>query len=356
MEVRGTETPPPGVIHGVDLALLNKRLSTINVNEIRRRRDRLKLFSQEVLVSADPDRGIAFTSCLLILAHYNIISDTKSLKLQEFLRRRARLQRVTEEVNRRTVLGFFDTLYWSRQFRQHKELRHSARMMTIPQFAVPEIFVDDQDAASPRDDQFLVTPGSGNFSPMDIGFARNGLGLGTSPPQNNGLRNRGDSLGSSPSRSAPSPNLSPQLHPRRPSDAGNFPSFDGASGATDNFIGSRSRQNSINEAQQVLDTFDNSPWGQSMRISGTSPTRSDGSGPRRPSQPEDSSPPGLEGVSGVTDMPEAGRDRRSRAERQNALESFGNSAWGESIQRSFTLRRNGTRGRHRRGTIGRGGQ
>jgi hypothetical protein len=31
-------------------------------------------------------------------------------RLEEFLRRRARLQRVEEEVRRRIVLGFFDTM------------------------------------------------------------------------------------------------------------------------------------------------------------------------------------------------------------------------------------------------------
>lgn len=31
-------------------------------------------------------------------------------RLEEFLRRRARLQRVEEEVRRRVVVGFFDTM------------------------------------------------------------------------------------------------------------------------------------------------------------------------------------------------------------------------------------------------------
>lgn len=32
-------------------------------------------------------------------------------RLEEFLRRRARLQRVEEQVRRQVVLGFFDTMY-----------------------------------------------------------------------------------------------------------------------------------------------------------------------------------------------------------------------------------------------------
>ena len=95
---------------GVDLQKLNARLRQIDVQKVQARRKRFNLFFEEVMVSADPDKGISFTTVLMILAHYNIISDSKSLRLEEFLRRRARLQRVEEEVRRRIVLGFFDTL------------------------------------------------------------------------------------------------------------------------------------------------------------------------------------------------------------------------------------------------------
>ena len=64
----------------IDLAKMSRRLSTIPVHEIRRRRARMNIFYEEVLVSADPDRGIPFTTALMILAHYNVISDNKSLR------------------------------------------------------------------------------------------------------------------------------------------------------------------------------------------------------------------------------------------------------------------------------------
>lgn len=116
------------VMDGVDLGRLAKRIFQIPVHEIRRRRHRYKMFYEEVLVSADPDRGISFTSVLMILAHYKVINDSKSLKsvlvivtfnfiangrnrLEEFLRRRARLQRVDEQVRRNVVIGFFDMMY-----------------------------------------------------------------------------------------------------------------------------------------------------------------------------------------------------------------------------------------------------
>lgn len=64
----------------VNLKALNRRLAQIDGAEIRRHRARYNLFFEEVMVSADVDRGISFTSVLMILAHYNVISDNKSLK------------------------------------------------------------------------------------------------------------------------------------------------------------------------------------------------------------------------------------------------------------------------------------
>lgn len=273
VETRGNETPPPGVIQGIDLVALNRQLRQIDVADIRRRRHRMEIFFQEIMVSAHPDRGINFTSCLMILAHYNVISDSKSLRLEEYLRRRARLQRVEEEVRRRVVKGFFDMMFWSRQFRSRHDFRHSARMVNIPQFAVPEIFVDDQDAISPQDGAPGPVPGVsvGEGSPRD----RPSLDI-------SGLRHRGDS--GSPSRSDKSGHSSPQLSPQR---AGHSPSQSrdsafqwGYDGAADELspVGARSRANSSVDRQNVLDTFDNSAWGESIKRSFT--TRR--TGPRAP--------------------------------------------------------------------------
>ncbi|KAL2269870.1 hypothetical protein VTJ83DRAFT_2054 [Remersonia thermophila] len=129
----------------IDLKKLNERLSMIDVAKVRERRRRFNIFFEEVMVSADPERGISFTTVLMLLAHYNIINDNKSLRLEEFLRRKLRLQRVEEEVRRRVVLGFFDMLYYSRQFKRHMELKRAGRMTAVPQLDIPEILVDNDD-------------------------------------------------------------------------------------------------------------------------------------------------------------------------------------------------------------------
>ncbi|KAK4105989.1 hypothetical protein N658DRAFT_2916 [Parathielavia hyrcaniae] len=130
---------------GIDLKKLNERLSRIDVAKVRERRRRFNIFFEEVMVSADPERGISFTTVLMLLAHYNIINDSKALRLEEFLRRKLRLQRVEEEVRRRIVLGFFDMLYYSRQFKRHMDTKRAGRMTAIPQLDIPEILVDNED-------------------------------------------------------------------------------------------------------------------------------------------------------------------------------------------------------------------
>lgn len=77
---RDSEMPHVQYTEGVDLEKLARRIDRIPVDEIRKRRSRMNTFYEEVLVSADPDFGISFTSCLMILAHYNVITDSKSLR------------------------------------------------------------------------------------------------------------------------------------------------------------------------------------------------------------------------------------------------------------------------------------
>ncbi|TVY82801.1 Calcium-channel protein cch1 [Lachnellula suecica] len=257
---------------GVNLKALNRRLAQIDPQQVRLSRARYNLFYEEVLVSADVDRGISFTTVLMILAHYNVISDNKSLKLEEFLRRRARLQRVEEEVRRRIVLGFFDTMYWSRRFRKHLERKRSGRMTDIPQLG-PEVYVDDQEDTK-KQARAKVSP---LLSPMDIADPRSSFithGL-------EGARRHGGGEGSGTYRgplSPGSPGLSPQISPHRQTPSG-F-SFDGADVAGGG-SGASSRRGSGVSAENVLEVLDNSAWGESIRRSFTMrrPSKGDRPGP-----------------------------------------------------------------------------
>jgi len=178
------------------------------------------------------------------------------------------------------VIGFFDTMYWSRRFRQTVDARRRARMTAVPQFAIPEIFVDDPDDITSAQEPGGHSPLS---SPMYMpsGSRARGLSLGASgvdpfavAPQSP-TRSRRDSRGSLPSashRSDVSPRLSP--HTQAYSDGGR--SYDLSLGLPPSspvdFSGdghTRSRQNSNVSAQDVLEVLDNSAWGESIRRSFT---------------------------------------------------------------------------------------
>lgn len=259
----------------VDLAKLAQIIDQIPVEEIRARRKRLNTFYEEALVSADPERGISFSSCLMILAHYKVIVDSKSLRLEEFLRRRARLKRVDEAVRRNTVIGFFDTLYWSRRFRKRIEDRKSARLTGVPQFSIPEIFVEDQE----RNDETKADDFKGELSPRK----------GSIVTRSSATSQR--SAISSPNSSRPSLQI----------DTSNL---------TEELPGEWAR---IGAAL--------SPREHSRGLSVEFPSRS------QPSSGQSS---------------QSGQSREDSVIVQDMMQSLGDSAWGQSIRRSFTQRRSGS--------------
>ncbi|KAI2929764.1 hypothetical protein CBS147321_4854 [Aspergillus niger] len=267
------------VVDGLDLDKMARILRQIPTDVVRNRRQRLNAFYEEVLVSADPVRGISFHSCLMILAHYNVISDSKSLRLEEFLRRRARLQRVEETIRRQTVIGFFDTLYWSREFRRRVEHKKSARMSGVPQFSVPEIFIDDgshdEPAAveGPREQaRDALTGEESSQQPM----------LSPTSPTGRATRYQLPPIDTSPlgrisvlnSPSTEWSSISPSLSPLR-ERAGTTSSYGSGGDVHDEQASpAHSRQNSAMNVNDVMQSLGESVWGESIRRSFTQRRRS----------------------------------------------------------------------------------
>lgn len=263
---------------GIDIKELSRIIDRIPVDTIRERRQRLNTFYEEVLVSADPERGISFHQCLMILAHYNVITDSKSLRLEEFLRRRARLQRVEEAVRRNTVIGFFDTLYWSRKFRRAVEHKKSGRMTDIPQFTVPEIFVDDPGDSDEAEEQApgTMTPQTqpeteSPFAPMLSPTSTSRRRAESSPSARRADLPRLDTTlaGRSSGGSTPTEwsSISPSRTPRHM--YGERVSFDSSDRQDSPSRGDHSRQNSAMSVREVMNSLDNSAWGESIRRSFT---------------------------------------------------------------------------------------
>lgn len=244
-------------VNEVDLAKLNRRIADIDVQQVRARRRRFNIFYEEVMVMADHEQGIRFTDVLVTLASYNIVNDSKSYKLEEFLRRRARLQKVDDEIQRRTVQGFFEMVRLSRIFRKHMEKKRAGRMAGVPQLNLPEIFVEDGDDNSDVPKTPVDAPGS----PGDM------LSAGTGPSQQSAWPGA-----SAAGRSHP---LSlPRLvtHGLSPPGTPSATSFDIARSEHSQGSGERSRRGSsaggVSPAQ-AREMLDDSVWVQSIRKSKT---------------------------------------------------------------------------------------
>lgn len=292
------------IVEGVDLDLLNERLRRVPAEDIRRRRALMTIFYEEIMVSADPERGISFTSLLMTLAHYNVISDTKSLRLvtwtfrsslilltwyhffrlEEFLRRRARLQRVEEAVCRNVVIGFFDTIYWSREFRREQSKKGSATVGGPLQIPVPEIFVEDPDDADAMQNSTSSGTQARDFTQAHTALTPTRSGTyhtSTEPTPDGGVsRDSAESTRDDRGRTSRSPSPAGQtraprldLHrtPLQSIDtayhgSGGRRSGDGLQSAL-GLAPSHSRAGSSVSALDVLHNFEGSAWGESIRRS-----------------------------------------------------------------------------------------
>lgn len=297
LPVEGQSEPPE-----IDIKKLNARLAELPIREIQRRRNRMNKFYEEVLVSSDHDRGISFTSLLMILAHYKVINDNRSLRLHEFLRRRARLQRVEEAVRRNVVIGFFDTVYWSRQFKNHRKSKDAGRMTMVPQFTVPEIFVDDEAAHG------------------DNGGSRfDGTGFGLGPQS------------SAPSTAASSPRMGAVTPP--PGSYAGGPILSTGSGT--NSIQHTPDPSPIRPRAPPL-TIPRTPQSHERTGSDHSENWQFAAAMSPSSRSRPSSPLGVEPAEGSN----AARSRaNSNVSARDVLEVLEDSAWGESIRKSFSTRR-----------------
>lgn len=335
---------------GIDLKRLNARIAQIDGKKVRERRHRYNIFYEEVMVSADPDRGISFTSVLMILAHYNIISDNKSLKLDEFLRRRARLQRVEEEVHRRVVVGFFDTMYWSRRFRRHLNRHTTSRITGLQDFDlpldVPAIVVDGSES------------GSNNGRPTSRGWSDR--------PDSRSERGGGERWLSN--RDGAASEGEETDGEGRPKMRATMDFSDGRSSFREMFGLGHDGAFSFHSHSRNSSRESNGGRGRGISPNdrARSPSPSPGASPlpqRRSSIRSPLSPSGGRSPGGLTarlhrvtssiddsplDTSEVIPQRRGTQSRpvstlgEVAMETFNDSAWGESLRRSFTVARRGS--------------
>ncbi|CAK7275009.1 calcium channel protein, partial [Sporothrix epigloea] len=175
-DVREDETTPrarhaslvsQSALAEINLQKLNERINRIDIDRVRERRRRFNVFYEEVMVSADPDRGVCFTTVLMILAHYNIVSDSKSLSFYEDVHvcrgsKKKQDEEWSWDFSTRCEYYLFSSAqsvqscvaltdanaydsYWSRKFKRHMEQKYPARRTATLKLSVPDILVDDED-------------------------------------------------------------------------------------------------------------------------------------------------------------------------------------------------------------------
>lgn len=186
-------------------------------------------------------------------------------------------------MRRNVVVGFFDTLYWARRFRRAMDQKKQGRMATIPQFTVPEIYIDDEDITNAQRNQ-TSRAGSPLFSPQDL-HAPNMHG--SEPPHfdtpfgQSQTRSRTNSIQQTPQGSPTRTRASSQVSPFSPPGSDGDWQFASALSRPPSPLepdpgpnSARSRANSAVSAAEVLEVLDNSAWGESIRRSFTQRRRS----------------------------------------------------------------------------------
>ena len=223
-------------------------------------------------------------------------------------------------------MGFFDTLYWTRRFRRRIEGRKSSRIAKLPSrdFDVPEIFVQDE-SDSPHNADHFETP----ITPIER--------LSFEAPE------------------WPSPGVSPRSKDKNKTSARTtiqeiLDSVSGSSSASGSSA-LRNRSDSIQISPSGSPTRSrtgtlHSPATSQGFTSGHSPRPSTASTSAREAwlsealQRRPSSPGHLSEGDATSDGVGGGRSRaNSTVSARDVLDVLDNSAWGESIRRSFTLRR-----------------
>lgn len=248
-----------------------------------------------------------------------------------------------ESVQRKIVIGFFDTLFWARRFRRALEAKRAGRMTAVPQFEFT--MVEDASSAS----GVRAVPPSPSLSPSTAAGGHSyhgGDGYFDFPPApgppavdtDAAFRSRANSIQKTPVQSrANSIQASPIQSPTRGSGLQNIP-----------LSPTISPTHSPHTSQAPEDL--NWQLATALNLSRPSSPHNDPSFPPGPSSLsrasslQDAVRNAADRHSGASEGAPGGRSRQnSDVSAQDVLEVLDNSIWGDSIRRSFTIRRQGTR-------------
>jgi len=326
-------TSAPRKNRQIDIAKLNARLRDMPIQEIRERRRTLELFYQEMLLSARAnDKRIKFDQVLMELAHHKIIDDNKALRLEEFLRRTARLGVVEGEVRRKNVRALIANIHYRQQYFKEQTSRRASRMTSAPD--LPTIVVQDEDDSSRASSRLGSVRGRPALTLSIPANQDEVLASGSDArvsPTSPGLRNRGDSF--SPSHSPTRPQMSPTAAPR--------PSFHSQRSLQISPTLSPYRASSSVPPSPMEELDDVLLGGHDGDGRVLSEMSVGSAGVRRSLSPMAGAQQGRPSSERVAAV--ARRNTAARGDARDVLDVLEGSAWGESMRRSMTSARRSTR-------------
>lgn len=258
-------------------------------------------------------------------------------------------------MQRKIVIGFFDTLFWARRFRRALEAKRAGRMTAVPQFEFT-MADDASPAGGLRPESSLPSPSLSPYQQPpsvggDGGYFDNLNNRPQPPPPldtEGAFRSRANSIQKTPVQSrANSIQASPIMSPTRGGALQSIP-------LSPTLSPTHSPHTSPHTSHAPVDPAELN-WQLASALNLSRPSSPSAGGPAGTGF--DSTGPAAAGPSGVSrsstvpgsvgrqsTMPEGGGHRsrqNSDVSAQDVLEVLDNSIWGESIRKSFTVKRPG---------------
>jgi hypothetical protein len=128
----------------------------MDMGDVKRRRKVYNRLYHEAMLDSEGEKGISFTSMLLLLAHYRLIDDEKALRcvptsslfeaalmnvgdsLEEVIRRREKMERVNSRISSDYAQGRLRTLFLRRQFLATRQANRNEER------GIPAIVVEEE--------------------------------------------------------------------------------------------------------------------------------------------------------------------------------------------------------------------
>ncbi|KAH7886746.1 Ion transport protein-domain-containing protein, partial [Phlebopus sp. FC_14] len=144
---------------GVNLRKLNKMLSKIDYDAIRKRRITYTRLYHEATITYRQGRAISFTDMLILLAHHNLIVDDEALTMKDLIKRQETNKLVMDLVNLDKVRSLMRMSSLRREFLlKQRKAPHMQRSKMLMRADIPTIVVNSTPATPPPLSRDITSP------------------------------------------------------------------------------------------------------------------------------------------------------------------------------------------------------